>query len=134
MHPICALLLLVAVATAVAAGDFDLHTKLGAPRSTTNTCSADNNITTNQLGVLKQAAQIVARTDFKCYVRCLTEVMGIFNANGHLDIDRLVELRVQLHDDGAAVRATAARCVVAMPSAVTDCEDTYAMFRCLYSK
>lgn len=77
-------------------------------------------------------SQIVASDDLKCFAKCITDKSGIFDAAGQLDIDRLVLLSEAFGKDGATVRAKAEQCAAKQPGPVTNCEEAWALYTCLY--
>lgn len=111
------------------AAEYSLHTQLITPP---NDCASINNITDDQLAVLKQATPIVIHRNYKCLIRCLADLVDIFDAVGWLDIERIVELSELAGKDGDAMRAKASQCAAELPIAVTSCEEAYTIFRCLY--
>lgn len=109
-----------------------MHRKIAAA---TKACSSAHKITPDQLEAIKKAADkslIVASGDLKCFAKCVTEKSGIFDAAGRLDVDRLVRLSEAFGKDGATVRANAERCARQLPGAVTNCEEAWELYKCLY--
>lgn len=117
------------VAVAAVAAQFDLHTKFVVPP---NNCASKHKITDQQWADLRRPnAPIVVQPNYMCYIRCLIDLMDLFRFNGLLHIDTVVRLSEQSGMDGAVMRAKAEQC--ARPWAVTDCEDIYAQFKCLFT-
>lgn len=73
-------------------------------------------------------AAVEASDDLKCFSKCVSDKIGIFNGDS-VNIDRLVEINVAAGMDEAKVRASAEQCKRADDTKI-DCKAAFDMYAC----
>lgn len=97
----------------------------------TRNCAISNNISPEQIGVLRQTADkstISPSEDLKCFAKCAIEKSD-FIKDGALNLERVVAVSVAHGKDGEKVRESALVCADKI-TATNTCSEAWELYVC----